>query len=481
MLPARNGYVYGDLSIIIRPHFKTPQIFTILIYQAIILRLLKILRKLRVMKRIILLQITLLFLATTFTPNPPSGWYQQFMPFLNKRPISDITFIDSLTGYAITGDNSVGDTNFVIKTTNGGDNWNIIHTAYRDLSRVIFLNPNTGFVCGGFNAGSYLIKTTDGGNIWNQIITPEALRINDMSIISKDTMRIADKFFAYNLYLTTNGGANWLLQHSNQGGIDKIYFVNNNLGFFSDNSHTWRTTNRGWSWTEISSSQRFRTMYFTDSLTGWKTIPMKKTTDGGLTWTNQYTATGGYIQESFIYDFSNINEDTIWGSGGYVLFPNNQTRHLLHRTTNGGNNWFYQIPDTSIRFSPYFINFYNGRIGWAYDEAPTGIHTVTGGDTVFLNIKQISTQTPEDFHLFQNYPNPFNPITRIKFALPNSEKVKLIITDLLGRELFILVNEKLGSGSYEYTFDGSGLPSGVYFYSLITKKLKLTKKMLLTK
>jgi hypothetical protein len=72
------------------------------------------------------------------------------------------------------------------------------------------------------------------------------------------------------------------------------------------------------------------------------------------------------------------------------------------------------------------------------------------------------------FNLKQNYPNPFNPVTTIKYQIPKSSFVVLKIYDVLGNEVATLVNEKLSSGGYEVDWDGSGYPSGVYFYKLIT-------------
>jgi hypothetical protein len=59
--------------------------------------------------------------------------------------------------------------------------------------------------------------------------------------------------------------------------------------------------------------------------------------------------------------------------------------------------------------------------------------------------------------------------------------VKLVIFDLLGREVETLVNEKQSSGTYEATFDGTSLTSGVYFYRLTTDGFGDTKRMLLIK
>jgi hypothetical protein len=110
-----------------------------------------------------------------------------------------------------------------------------------------------------------------------------------------------------------------------------------------------------------------------------------------------------------------------------------------------------------------------------------------------IGITPISTEVPEQFSLQQNYPNPFNPVTKIRFAIPSNVKretsnVKLIVYDILGRELTGLVNENIKPGIYEVDWDAYGYPSGVYFYRLIVRQAGSstgdfveTKKMILVK
>lgn len=98
-----------------------------------------------------------------------------------------------------------------------------------------------------------------------------------------------------------------------------------------------------------------------------------------------------------------------------------------------------------------------------------------------VGIISVSNGTPEKFLLTQNYPNPFNPQTKIKFAVPKSSFTKLIVYDLLGREVITLVNEELRPGTYEADWVGSNFSSGVYFYKLITNDFVETKKMVLMK
>lgn len=92
-----------------------------------------------------------------------------------------------------------------------------------------------------------------------------------------------------------------------------------------------------------------------------------------------------------------------------------------------------------------------------------------------------------NFILHQNYPNPFNPSTTIKFTVPSNVKretsnTKLIVYDILGKEVATIINNKLLPGHHEVIFDATELSSGLYFYKLIIgNKHRATKKMLLLK
>jgi hypothetical protein len=103
-----------------------------------------------------------------------------------------------------------------------------------------------------------------------------------------------------------------------------------------------------------------------------------------------------------------------------------------------------------------------------------------------IGIKKISSEVPTKFKLEQNFPNPFNPSTKIRFEIPSegkskNSKVKIIIYDVLGKEIQTLVNGEMQPGTYEVTFDGSNYPSGVYFYQLKSGEFIETKKLILLK
>jgi hypothetical protein len=87
----------------------------------------------------------------------------------------------------------------------------------------------------------------------------------------------------------------------------------------------------------------------------------------------------------------------------------------------------------------------------------------------------------EVYALAQNYPNPFNPSTIIKYAIPKSGMVSIIIYDLLGRATYKLVNEEKPAGNYEVNFRAINMASGIYFYQMRSGDYVETKKFVLLK
>ena len=89
---------------------------------------------------------------------------------------------------------------------------------------------------------------------------------------------------------------------------------------------------------------------------------------------------------------------------------------------------------------------------------------------------------PDTYVLYQSYPNPFNPSTNIQYSIPKQGFVKLVVYDLLGKEVRVIVNEQKEPGNYEVTFNAGNLASGMYFYKLnVEGKFNSVKKMLLVK
>jgi hypothetical protein len=88
---------------------------------------------------------------------------------------------------------------------------------------------------------------------------------------------------------------------------------------------------------------------------------------------------------------------------------------------------------------------------------------------------------PTEYRLSQNYPNPFNPTTAVSYQLSAVSDVKLVVYDILGREVAVLVNERKAPGKYEAIFNASDLASGVYLYRIEAGRFVETRRMILMK
>ncbi len=191
-----------------------------------------------------------------------------------------------------------------------------------------------------------------------------------------------------------------------------------------------------------------------------------KTTNGGVSW----VSLTGNLPETAVDD-------------GMFYYPGHSTNLIVvgtdvgvFTTTNNGTNWIEiatGLPNTIAMHLDY--NQASGKLR-------VGTH---GRGTWELNgpigITNYSEKIPDNFYLSQNYPNPFNPATRISFGVKETGFVSLKVFDMLGREVSNLVNKELKPGTYEVTFRGDNLTSGIYFYKLTAKNFTQTKRLSLIK
>ncbi len=102
-----------------------------------------------------------------------------------------------------------------------------------------------------------------------------------------------------------------------------------------------------------------------------------------------------------------------------------------------------------------------------------------------IGIQPISNTIPNSFDLKQNYPNPFNPSTTISFDVAQTGFARMVVYDILGREIAVILNENVTAGQYKMNYNASGLPSGVYIYKLTVGNNNSTwsavKKLILVK
>ena len=162
-------------------------------------------------------------------------------------------------------------------------------------------------------------------------------------------------------------------------------------------------------------------------------------------------------------------------AGGYYAFVNHE-RPVLQ-----GFRFDYDIMDHHLdEIGIRFINNgllrvvyndendddqFNSEVWWAELDITSGLSDLE--------------PIPHGFQLKQNYPNPFNPSTNITFSLSKSMQVRLDIFDLHGKIIDTLVDETLPFGDHLFTFNATGLASGLYIYRLKGNDHSETKKMLL--
>ena len=100
----------------------------------------------------------------------------------------------------------------------------------------------------------------------------------------------------------------------------------------------------------------------------------------------------------------------------------------------------------------------------------------------FVKVKDTdNSPLPEQYILLQNYPNPFNPTTTIKYSIPKSGEVSLIVYNLIGQEVIRLVNENQQQGNHQVKWNASNVASGMYIYRLQAGDYVETRKMVLLK
>jgi photosystem II stability/assembly factor-like uncharacterized protein len=424
--------------------------------------------------------IFIITIITSFSLFAQQGWYH-----LNSGTTQNIGCI-----YFLDGNNGVAgcDGGIILRTTNGGTNWQSINLNYNNpVLSVSMFSPS--IILAGFQYK--LFRSTNSGSSWD---TAFGIGSYDFSVISPTTGYLVFPYTSNNIYKTTNSGSSWNLAGTafTPNVVRCLDFINETTGFAGGTFWTmsynlyspiiFKTSSAGSNW-DIKYSGSVRMDYiavysvsFGNSLSGMAveyasytdSTKILKTTNSGDNWTSNYL-TGVFNSVKCI------------GAVNAWLCGNNG---VIHYTSNGGTGWVTQNSGSSVNLRDVF--FINQTTGWAAGNSGTILKTINGGIT---SIKNISCNLPKNFSLSQNFPNPFNPATNIKFQIAKLGEVKLLIFDVLGREIATLINEQLQPGTYETEWDASNLASGIYFYKLVVSDASTplsityseTRKMVLVK
>ena len=421
--------------------------------------------------KIISISTIVLFVTFILSSNKilaQSGWFWQ-NPLSTQQTLNDVYVFDEHTSIA------VGEEGTIIKTTDGGTSWVTLTGAGSDrLNSDYFIDANTGWIVG--NNGK-IFKTTNGGTSWSTQISGVTDPLYSVYFINSSSGWIAGE--DNTILKTTNGGSNWIfLQGTFPKSVRSIYFTDENNGCAAGIDYNGsnyfgviiKTTDGGASWTTQYSGYWLLSLYFADSNTAWAAGAgiILNTNDGGTSWTPQITGTSYQL---YSVHFSDSNY------GWAVGYDGNASSGIILNTSDGGIIWNpTTVGADTVLYSVRFADLNNG---WAVGDNGVILHTTNGGVS-FVEEEYID-EVPKEYLLSQNYPNPFNPSTKIKYAVPQSSNVTIKVFDILGNEIETLVNEEKTTGTYELTWQAVNLPSGIYFYKLQAGSFAETKKTTILK
>jgi len=255
----------------------------------------------------------------------------------------------------------------------------------------------------------------------------------------------------------------------------------------TDDSHVWYTVDGGINWTDVSASLPYRwvtrvipdpqsetTAYVTFSGLKWQDPQSHvfKTTDLGNSWTDISSNLPDAPVNAFAVDLINTN----------LLFVGTDLGAYFSR--NGGLSWIYISSDFPM------VSVYDMKIHPTGHFLVLGTHARSMYKMNISNLAQVeSDRKPEiisEYKLNQNYPNPFNPNTNIQFTIPKADHVKIRIYNISGQLISEIVNNEFSAGTHFVEWNGTNssgnkIASGIYVYTLETENKRIAKKLTLSK
>ena len=425
--------------------------------------------------------LLILFIALTYTSlQGQTYWIKQTVP--TKKRFQVCSFLDSLRGWA------AGDSGIIVKTINGGINWNIQESRIpQNINSLYFLNERLGWGLAWIVSlsprqtyGTIILNTTNGGDNWNSVFYPVENSFQN-SILFLDSLNGFIGGYPTPIIRTTNGGLNWYAISYDTSGpsgfpVKNITFYNNRVGFASGGFFDlagiiYRTTDYGITWKGYGVAPEPIIKIITiDSL---KIVGLGGDYEFGPSLVTSFNGGNNWSYMTLLYwgvptsaAFRTKAEG--WAPLGY--YP----KFLV--TDDSAKSWTDMItPDSSFIFD---ISFPDSRNGFCVGDSGAIYKFNYAAVNVIHNNEQI---VPADYKLFQNYPNPFNPVTHIRFRVPNPGFVTIKIYNILGKEITVLVNDKYEPGEYNIQFDGSGFSSGIYYYRMTSGNYTATNTMVLIK
>mgnify|MGYP002348093208 CR=1 FL=1 len=427
--------------------------------------------------------------------------------------------------YVVWYDNRDGNNEIYFKkSSDGGINWssdirltsNAGNSAYPSIS----ISGNVIFIVWQDNRDGnneiYYKKSEDCGNTWGsdiRLTNNIYISTNPSSVISGQSIHIIwndtrvdqmnERVFYKKSLNTCNNWSNDTNLTDQSYSFPSISMSNNVVSLAWDKIiasgciYYNKSENNGTNWNvneqisggnylsalpSISSNGSNIYLVWEDNRTGDYSIYYSKSNNNGSNWGSNLLLTSSTAGTFRPQVFANgVFVNLVWYD-----YRDGNAEIYYKLSQNSGANWITDTrltnstgssinPSIAVSGNTVHVVWYDNRDGNSeiyYKRNPNG--NITGVNNGAENIL-------ERFSLSQNYPNPFNPTTKIKIEIPKSSFVKLIVYDVLGKEVARLVNEKLNAGMYMYDWNASNYSSGIYFYRLTSGDFTELKKMVLIK
>lgn len=406
-------------------------------------------------------------------------WFS--IPSPTTKKLIRCHFIDTLYGWAC------GDSGIVIHTSNSGFSWVTQNTGITDpIDDIFFTSRFNGWAVANdfLFYGTKILRTTNGGNIWTYSRFPDTTVVfNAVHFIDSLTGFLTG--FTGRIFKTTNGGINWTESYVDSLYCPFIYlfpkwrinFLTSQTGYIAGGQIdiqgiVWQTTNGGNHWFTYCVTPE--PLYAVKPINASKVIAGGGDFEYGTITAQTYTA--GF---PWFYDTTTcfgVGRDLAFRTPSELWIPCSYSMKWAVNLDSGSLESDWLCIDTPDSISVYAAQFVTATFGFGFGD----FGKIVKYNSAVIPVSENNSHIPK-FSLRQNYPNPFNPYTYITYQLPEKTTVKIRIYDLSGREIrYIFENEK-NSGEHKLLFDGSGLASGVYFYTVEAGKYRDSKKMVILK
>ncbi len=386
-------------------------------------------------------------------------------------------------------------------STDSGENWDETApagNASKSWYAIAMSGDGSKIIAGVW--GEWLYISTNGGSNWD--VTDPMPDDEDKNknwsttSMSSDGSRIVAGVYSERLFISENLGDNWIESQpagdfdfnwnttaiSGDGNIILAGVFNGKVYVSSDGNISWsETTLPTWYYATSAISTDGSKAIVGSSPSGRLWVNTSPLPVELISFTGELIGNEVLLEWKTAIEVNNYGFEVVRKNGG-----NGEWEKIGfvqgHGTTNSPKEYSF-TDDLTLNLNPNLtqVSYRLKQIDldgtFAYSKIVTvDLTSITSVDEIIVY----------EFALEQNYPNPFNPTTTIKFTIPSLGDenfrplhTQLVVYDILGREVATLINKELQPGIHQVSFNALNLPSGVYFYKLITNEFMGIKKMLL--